>query len=40
MTPTQMILRSPALRLAAFAMLGLGVMNASIAPYISLVAIE
>ncbi len=40
MTPTQTILRSPALRLAGFAMLGLGVMNASVAPYISLVAIE
>ncbi len=40
MTPTQIILRSPALRLAGFAMLGLGVMNASVAPYISLVAIE
>ncbi len=40
MTPTQTILRSPALRLAGFAMLGLGVMNASVAPYISLIAIE
>ena len=32
MTPTQTILRSPALRLAGFAMLGLGVVNASVAP--------
>lgn len=40
MTPIALILRVPALRLSLIAMLVLGALNASIAPYVSLVAIE
>jgi hypothetical protein len=40
MLAISLIYHSPALRLAALAMFGLGVMNASIAPYVALVAIE
>ncbi len=40
MTPVSVILRVPALRLSLIAMLVLGALNASIAPYVSLVAIE
>lgn len=40
MTPVTLIMRVPALRLSLLAMLVLGALNASIAPYVSLVAIE
>jgi SET family sugar efflux transporter-like MFS transporter len=40
MTPLSVIMRVPALRLSLIAMLVLGALNASIAPYVSLVAIE
>lgn len=40
MRALSLIRHSPALRLAALAMFALGVMNASIAPYVALVAIE
>lgn len=40
MTPIAVIMRVPALRLSLIAMLVLGALNASIAPYVSLVAIE
>lgn len=40
MTPLQIILRTPALQLAALAMVFLGALNASVAPYVSLMAIH
>lgn len=40
MSPFLMISRSPALRLSFLGLMGLGVMNASLAPYLSLIAIE
>ena len=40
MTVFAQIARSPALRLAVLAMMFLGIQNASIAPYVSLIAIE
>jgi MFS transporter, SET family, sugar efflux transporter len=40
MSPSQVILRTHALKLAALAMVLLGALNASIAPYVSLVAIH